>query len=53
MADIYHVLPINDIDHHHESMSCPCNPKVDDECENVIIHNAFDGREFTEERRIN
>jgi hypothetical protein len=42
-----HVTPINDEMVHHESRTCPCNPVVD---ENVVIHNAFDGREFKEEQ---
>jgi hypothetical protein len=40
MIDI-HVMPINDIKEHEESLLCWCNPKQDTEEPNVIIHNAF------------
>jgi hypothetical protein len=40
-----HVMPINDLMVHHESESCPCNPIKD---EDVVIHNAFDGRDIVE-----
>lgn len=43
-----HITPINDKYPHHESDKCPCNPVRDSECEEVIIHNAFDGRDFGE-----
>jgi hypothetical protein len=41
-----HVIPENDSDIHHEDINCPCNPRRDIEEESVIIHNAFDGRDF-------
>jgi hypothetical protein len=40
-----HVIPISDLMVHHESLNCPCNPQ---EVDGVIIHNAFDGRDFNE-----
>jgi hypothetical protein len=45
-----HVIPVNDTMAHHESITCPCNPVKDKECEDVLVHNAFDGREFKEHR---
>ena len=45
-TDIIHVMPNNDTMPHHNSKDCPCNTRVDDR---IIIHNSFDGREFSEE----
>lgn len=45
-----HVIPINDLMVHHESMPCPCNPKRDIECSDVIVHNAYDGRDIIEQQ---
>jgi len=36
-----HVMPINDIKEHEESITCWCSPKRDTEEPEVIIHNAF------------
>jgi hypothetical protein len=46
-----HVIPINDLHEHDEHFGCWCRPYCDDD--NVIIHNAADGREQFEtgERR--
>lgn len=41
-----HVIPVKDIYPHHEDINCLCHPKRDSEEESVIIHNAFDGRDF-------
>ena len=41
------ILPINDIEDHEESNNCKCSPTVDIENE-LIIHNAFDGRDIIE-----
>jgi hypothetical protein len=43
MSDIYHILPINDIREHEESIDCWCEPEED--INGVIIHNSADGRE--------
>jgi len=44
-----HVLPGNDTGEHTEDFNCKCNPHLGFENETVIvIHNAFDGRECTE-----
>lgn len=48
MSDV-HVMPINDLYPHHDSDGCPCNPKRDLEEADVVIHNAFDGRDFYED----
>ena len=48
LADI-HVLPINDVVEHEESEDCPCEPRIEgDGPRFIIIHHAFDRREFTE-----
>ena len=49
MSDTFHILPINDIDEHQETIHCKCKPNVviKNEC-TLIIHNAFDKREFVE-----
>jgi len=49
MSNWYHVVPINDIDEHDtEGNQCKCDPeiKILDE---LVIHNAFDGRELIEQ----
>lgn len=45
-----HILPVNDIYEHHESLRCSCRPKVkfSDKSELIIIHRAFDRRELFE-----
>jgi hypothetical protein len=48
MLDI-HVIPVNDEKPHSESVSCPCKPMRDVECNRVIIHNAWDRREIIEQ----
>lgn len=46
----WHILPINDIKEHEESSTCDCMPTVKIENgEMLIIHNAWDMREVTEE----
>lgn len=47
MKDI-HIIPLNDTQEHNLSDYCPCEPKHDKQESNVIIHNAFDGREAVE-----
>lgn len=47
----YHVLPVNDIREHQENgVICECKPeiRIEDEENWLIIHNAWDGREWTE-----
>lgn len=49
---MYHLIPNDDLMPHHESITCPCNPRLmdgDDVEETYILHNAFDGRDFLEE----
>lgn len=45
-----HILPTNDIKEHEETTTCECNPQVEiqDNAEILVIHNAFDGREYFE-----
>lgn len=43
-----HVMPINDLRPHDSHPQCWCNPKPDDECPDVILHNSMDGREAFE-----
>jgi len=51
----YHIIPINDIVEHKESIDCPCVPRVEmgydlgGEDVEVIIHNAWDQRELAED----
>lgn len=46
-----HVLPVNDTMMHEEDGEyCHCNPTVErHDYGTVVIHNAFDGREFSED----
>ena len=44
-----HILPMNDLKEHDESMACACRPEIKDEGNGyIIIHNAYDGREWKE-----
>lgn len=47
--EIWHITPVNDIEEHEESIDCHCNPTINNE-ENaqIVVHNAFDGRELYE-----
>jgi hypothetical protein len=51
--DIYHVTPNNDLKRHSmsENIPCACQPRTEQapEGHRLIIHNAYDGREFYEE----
>ena len=51
MTDRYHIIPLNDLKPHIESGTyCPCAPYIKREPPNeLVIHNAFDGREFYEQ----
>lgn len=48
-----HVYPLNDIDDHDTSSNghkCKCDPEIIlENGEMIVVHNAFDGRELTEE----
>ena len=50
-----HVVPIDDVAEHENSMNCWCGPVRDDEVPAVVVHNSGDGRELYEsgERRVN
>lgn len=53
MNEKIHVLPIGDIKKHDESMACYCKPEIKPiEGNYVIVHNAFDGREWKELAKI-
>jgi hypothetical protein len=40
-----HVLPVNDLKPHRESVTCHCDPRVEAvKGTMLVIHNAFDGR---------
>lgn len=49
----FHVYPVNDLKD-HECANCWCNPKIDDENLNLLVHNSMDGREACEtgERKL-
>ena len=53
MNDIYHVKPENDLKPHSLSAALPCECKPRNEKQpngdTLIIHNAWDGREFYEQ----
>ena len=49
MSETVRVLPVNDLKPHLESAACKCAPRVESaESGTVVIHNAYDGREFYE-----
>jgi hypothetical protein len=45
-----HIVPVDDIEPHDESMYCLCKPKewVNDHGLVLYTHNSFDGREVAE-----
>lgn len=43
-----HVIPLNDLQEHTESVECACGPWMDG---SAIVHNSYDGREFRERAR--
>lgn len=44
------IIPINDIKEHIEYPCCDCDPKIIEENgEEIIIHNSYDRREVIEE----
>lgn len=44
-----HVVPCSDLEPHTVcDVICGCGPFHDEDSENLIIHNAFDGREIVE-----
>jgi hypothetical protein len=44
----YHVLPLDDLKPHVMNEACACEPSTE-EGGQVIVHNAYDGREFFED----
>lgn len=53
MSEDIHVYPIGDKKEHKlDGVDCDCSPKIEVEGANlIIIHNAYDHREITEEIR--
>lgn len=47
-----HVLPLNDLKEHMESIDCECHPKLTyvGEGNLIVTHNSYDGREHFEDR---
>ena len=50
MKETFHILPLNDLKPHTErGQYCKCEPVIDDRENGIlVIHNAYDGREFSE-----
>lgn len=53
-SETVHVLPINDLKTHIEvGTYCHCKPQKRDEAGGtLVIHNAYDGREFFEQDEL-
>jgi hypothetical protein len=49
MSDNVHIIPLDDLRPHQASIDCACKPYRDPETDALIIHIAYDGREFAEE----
>lgn len=47
-GDRWHVVPINDLREHQESIECWCRPIIDGD---VVVHNSMDRREEYENGR--
>lgn len=53
MSEVYHVIPINDLIDHIESVECPCDPEVKYTSDGeLVVHNAIDRREVFEQRNL-
>lgn len=48
--ETWHVLPTDDSRRHSQHLHCKCEPRVEVQPngDKVVIHNAWDGREFFE-----
>jgi|Laugrespbdmm15sd_2_1035082.scaffolds.fasta_scaffold12957_6 hypothetical protein len=48
--NIWHIVPLNDLRDHEESVDCWCQPELldDDYADCVYLHPAMDGREAFE-----
>lgn len=53
-ADIFHVLPVNDLKDHEDGFSCWCRPRIERQVNGntLVIHNSADGREFFEPQPV-
>lgn len=52
VAENVHVVPINDLrEHVIDGTTCWCKPRVDEEMDNLVIHNSMDERESYENGR--
>lgn len=54
MGDTYHVEPTNDLKPHNTGSDyCRCMPRIElvDGGGKVVVHSAWDGREFYEEKK--
>jgi hypothetical protein len=41
----FHVLPVNDLREHDETLECWCKPEIqEDEGATIVVHNSMDGR---------
>lgn len=50
--DNIHILPMNDLIPHTESVDCLCHPKVELEGDTqIVVHNSFDKREELERKQ--
>lgn len=55
MSEVWHVYPTEDEREHdtNKGPQCHCNPKLQNvEGGTVVIHNAYDCREFVEEAEV-
>ena len=48
--EIWHIVPIDDLREHEDSVDCWCQPELlDDDClDSVYLHASMDGREAFE-----
>lgn len=47
IKDRWHVMPIDDLREHIDSIDCWCKPTIK-ENGSVVVHNSLDGREYSE-----
>jgi len=48
MSEDWHVYPVNDLREHDMTRDCWCRPRIEDDY--IVVHNALDQRERSEQR---
>jgi len=50
MNEVWHIIPLNDLEEHSETLDCACDPHLEIfDKGTLVIHNAYDNREIGED----